>query len=212
MKVRIVNEAISFQIYPADHDFIMTTASNATLLASISSDSISSQSEHERYGYVVHNMAATTSKWRCIFCNYLIKEPIQLTECGHRACRGCFESRTQAAATDQTMTCPVLDCCTTFDRTQVGLIGERRTNKNVHCVSALVYGRQSIQARNRCARRDLLSQRSRGLPVDRTADGLSSSFIRSLPSLIAIVSVFLDASRREAHAPRMQSMPEEVFI
>jgi len=47
-----------------------------------------------------------------------MKEPIQLTECGHRGCRGCFESRA-AVAINGKMTCPAEECKCDFDKNDV---------------------------------------------------------------------------------------------
>ncbi|CAF3606472.1 unnamed protein product [Adineta steineri] len=53
-------------------------------------------------------------------CGYLVDEPIQFVECGHRSCKGCFESRI-AAATNGQVTCPDEDCNYQFDRNQIML-------------------------------------------------------------------------------------------
>ena len=209
--VHVVSKAILFQISFTHHDLLMATASKTPLITSKSSDSISSLSEHERCGYMIHNIASIINKWKCVYCFYLIKEPIQLTECGHRACRGCFESRAQLAAADEPMTCPNVDCATSFDRSQVQIIGEHRPNGNLDRASILVHGRQSIQARDRCTRGVLLSQGSRELPVDWTADGLPSSFGQS-SSFLIVIAFSLGAPRHEAHALRMQALSKEILI
>ena len=68
-------------------------------------------------GYPVNNINSYDEKYICPYCSLIIKEPIQFTECGHRACRGCFEQR--AATADETMVCPVGDCETKFHKDQV---------------------------------------------------------------------------------------------
>lgn len=80
--------------------------------------SSSSQYEFPACGYVVHGLDTMEERWKCIFCNNIIKEPIQFTECGHRACRGCYESR-MGAAPDSMIACPDTDCKYSFDRSQV---------------------------------------------------------------------------------------------
>ncbi len=72
-------------------------------------------------GYQVDDIERLNPKWRCIYCNLVIKEPTQLTECGHRCCKGCFESRA-AALTDDKMRCPVPECETEYFKTQVRII------------------------------------------------------------------------------------------
>ncbi|UJR37875.1 hypothetical protein I4U23_030565 [Adineta vaga] len=76
-----------------------------------------SSSEFLHCGYQVNGMDKAQDKWKCIFCSWIIKEPIQLTECGHRGCRGCFESRMGQAPTGK-ISCPGEDCDYELDRSQ----------------------------------------------------------------------------------------------
>ena len=66
-------------------------------------------------------MQNTSDRWKCIFCHLIIKEPLQLTECGHRCCKGCYESRAVLAPNDMMM-CPDDECQYSFHKTKVGII------------------------------------------------------------------------------------------
>jgi hypothetical protein len=77
--------------------------------------------EYLACGYLIHCIEKVDNKWKCIYCLLIIKEPIQLTECGHRCCRGCFESRA-AEAVDNMMVCPASECGITFNKNQVKII------------------------------------------------------------------------------------------
>lgn len=77
-----------------------------------------SQSDYLPCGYRVYDIENTDPRVKCIFCRLIIKEPIQLTECGHRGCKGCFESRAADAIHDK-MICPVEDCKCVFDKIDV---------------------------------------------------------------------------------------------
>ena len=72
------------------------------------------------YGYCPYELEKIDIKYKCPYCSSMMKEPIQLTECGHRTCKGCFESRATDAIKDM-MVCPVPDCKTEFHKTQVKL-------------------------------------------------------------------------------------------
>lgn len=74
--------------------------------------------EHSPCGYSIYEINKADSKWKCIYCFLIMKEPTQLTECGHRCCKGCFQSRA-ASTPDDTMTCPVEDCHAEFRKNQV---------------------------------------------------------------------------------------------
>ncbi|CAF1931031.1 unnamed protein product [Rotaria magnacalcarata] len=71
--------------------------------------SSSSISPYPKCGFDVDDIENKNSRFKCIFCSLLIQEPIQLIECGHRSCRGCFEARA-AVAPDENVTCPYDDC------------------------------------------------------------------------------------------------------
>jgi len=64
--------------------------------------------EYSKCGYDINNIEELSSRFICIFCFLLIREPIQL-ECGDRCCRGCFEVRA-AVAPNGNITCPRDDC------------------------------------------------------------------------------------------------------
>ena len=78
-------------------------------------------SELLRCGYNIFQLDKIANKWKCSYCQWIMKEPIQLTECGHRGCKECFESRA-ALATDGMMTCPVEECLCAFHKDQVGIV------------------------------------------------------------------------------------------
>ncbi|CAF1918599.1 unnamed protein product [Rotaria magnacalcarata] len=82
------------------------------------SNSSGNISEHLACGYIILNCENVSDKWKCIYCFLIIKEPIQLMECGHRACKGCHESRA-ALATDGIMICPVEECKQQYYKAQV---------------------------------------------------------------------------------------------
>jgi hypothetical protein len=96
-------------------------ASSKTSKQADHSHSSSSISEYLPCGYEVNDIERLSPKCRCIYCILVIKEPIQLTECGHRCCKGCFESRA-AASIDDKMLCPVPECDTKFSKNQVRII------------------------------------------------------------------------------------------
>jgi len=83
--------------------------------------SSSSLSKYVPCGYLIYEIEKADDKWKCIFCLLIIKEPIQLTECGHRCCKGCFESRA-ADATDDILICRADECNCEFHKSQVKLI------------------------------------------------------------------------------------------
>jgi hypothetical protein len=74
--------------------------------------------EYRKYGYNIDSIEELKSRFLCIFCFLLIREPIQLTECGHRSCRGCFDVRAAATA-DGNITCPCEDCDVITNKNQV---------------------------------------------------------------------------------------------
>ncbi len=74
--------------------------------------------EHSPCGYSIYEIDKADIKWKCIFCFLIMKEPIQLTECGHRCCKGCFQARA-ALSPDDIMTCPIEDCDIQFHKNQV---------------------------------------------------------------------------------------------
>lgn len=76
---------------------------------------------HVSCGYRILNSEEKDPKYKCIYCELIMKEPTQLTECGHRCCRGCIEVRI-AVAPDQILICPVHDCHTEFMKEQVKII------------------------------------------------------------------------------------------
>ena len=78
------------------------------------------------FGYSIYDIENADPKWKCIFCSLIMKEPIQLTECGHRCCKGCFESRAADAVNDE-LECPVDDCHTSFHKGQVRIIFTSKT-------------------------------------------------------------------------------------
>lgn len=84
-------------------------------------------SEFSSYGYSVYEMEKILDKWKCVFCSYIIKEPVQFVECGDRSCRGCYESRLAASPTGK-IVCPVQDCNVEFDRSQVRRLHNLNTN------------------------------------------------------------------------------------
>jgi hypothetical protein len=116
------------------------------------SDSLPIPPDHLVCGYTIDRTEEADNKWKCIYCLRIIKEPIQLTECGHRSCKGCYESRA-AASTDGNMVCPIEDCECEFEKTQVRIIcciGKRyvifqrswpieRSNENWTCFKLIVF-------------------------------------------------------------------------
>lgn len=77
----------------------------------------SSTSSYQKFGHIVDDILAISSRFLCIFCILIIEDPIQL-ECGHRSCRKCFEIRAAATA-DGNVKCPYEDCNTITNSTQV---------------------------------------------------------------------------------------------
>ncbi|CAF3884095.1 unnamed protein product [Rotaria sp. Silwood2] len=75
-------------------------------------------SPYPKCGYEVDDIEKFNSRFKCIFCSFIINDPIQLTECGHRCCRGCFDVRV-AAVTDENVTCPMGDCHETTNKNQI---------------------------------------------------------------------------------------------
>ena len=100
------------------------------------------------HGYDVDGLEEINPRFICIFCSRIIREPIQLIECGHRSCRECFEHQA-ATTTDGNVECPCEDC-------------HEKTNKDNVCHSCFFplirnifllffedHDRQSIQTRIR---------------------------------------------------------------
>lgn len=85
-----------------------------------------SRSQILTFGYSILDTDNADPKWKCIFCSRIMKEPIQLTECGHRCCKGCFEARA-AEVVDDKMECPVNDCHTMFQKNQVRILFTSKT-------------------------------------------------------------------------------------
>lgn len=73
---------------------------------------------HLKCGYHVFDIGKINDRWKCIYCQLIIKEPMQLTECGHRCCTGCFKSRAAVVVNDD-MICPEDDCKVPFHKDQV---------------------------------------------------------------------------------------------
>jgi hypothetical protein len=44
-----------------------------------------------QHGYIVRNTNDISERYNCEFCTFILREPIQLTECGHRLCKSCIE-------------------------------------------------------------------------------------------------------------------------
>ncbi len=86
------------------------------------SSSSSPTSDSLLCGYQIHEIKKADSKWKCIYCDRIIKQAMQLTECGHRCCKGCYESRAAAVAIGEKMTCPVRECNTQFEKSEVRTI------------------------------------------------------------------------------------------
>ena len=66
-------------------------------------------SEYPACGYKIDDSDSINPRFKCIFCSQIVRDPIQLTECGHRGCRECFDLRAAKAA-DGNIACPVKDC------------------------------------------------------------------------------------------------------
>lgn len=77
-----------------------------------------STSEYTKYGFSVFDIEKIDPRFKCLFCELVIKEPIQLVECGHRVCRGCFDIRA-AAADNERVKCPQKDCAEFANKEQV---------------------------------------------------------------------------------------------
>jgi len=82
------------------------------------SDLSPSIAEYKKYGYDIEGFEEINQRFICIFCNLIIRDAIQLTECGHRCCRGCFEVRA-AVSIDGNITCPCVDCHEITNKNQV---------------------------------------------------------------------------------------------
>lgn len=72
-------------------------------------DVLVSVDPYPKFGFVVDDLEHINSRYKCIFCSLIIKDPIQLSECGHRSCRECFEVRATATEAGN-VTCPCEDC------------------------------------------------------------------------------------------------------
>jgi hypothetical protein len=78
--------------------------------------------EYLRCGYEIDDIQSTSDRFKCAYCQLIIKEPIQLIECGDRCCKGCFESRAAPLTIDDVMICPAAECETKFHKNQVRTI------------------------------------------------------------------------------------------
>ncbi|UJR08348.1 hypothetical protein I4U23_012619 [Adineta vaga] len=77
-----------------------------------------SVSQYQKYGFNVSDIGTFPPKYKCSFCTLIIQEPLQLTECGHRVCRKCYEVR---AITEDNgrVKCPDQDCSDFADKDQI---------------------------------------------------------------------------------------------
>ncbi|CAF1034674.1 unnamed protein product [Adineta ricciae] len=80
--------------------------------------SSASTPEYTKYGFNVFGIETIDSRFKCLFCDFVIKEPIQLVECGHRICRGCFDVRA-ATVENGRVKCPQKDCGEFANKEQV---------------------------------------------------------------------------------------------
>ena len=85
-------------------------------------------SDAPQCGYRVANIDQFDRRLRCLFCSLLMNDPIQLTECGHRACRACFDFQADQSS-DGSVTCPEMDCQAVTKREEVGSIFFRRNEE-----------------------------------------------------------------------------------
>jgi hypothetical protein len=65
--------------------------------------------EFPKCGYDVEGLDGINPRFKCIFCSQVIRDPVQLPECGHRSCRECFEIHATKSI-DENIKCPVADC------------------------------------------------------------------------------------------------------
>lgn len=70
------------------------------------------------FGYEVDDITKISEKYRCIICSLVIRDPIQLTECGHRSCRECIQNQA-SLDTEEGIICPVEDCHEVTEKKQV---------------------------------------------------------------------------------------------
>ena len=62
-----------------------------------------------KFGYKVDDMDNVPSRYKCIFCSLIIRDPIQLIECGDRCCHGCGQVQVDSDS-EGGILCPVEDC------------------------------------------------------------------------------------------------------
>lgn len=68
-------------------------------------------------GYIVYEMEKISDRFKCPYCHAIIKEAIQLSECGHRVCKACFVFKVKVNTTKNEMICPDPTCMEKNDET-----------------------------------------------------------------------------------------------
>ncbi|CAF1454114.1 unnamed protein product [Rotaria sordida] len=106
------------------------------------SDSSLPTSSYPKYGYEVDTIEDINPRFKCIFCFLVIQNAIQLTECGHRSCRGCFEVRAAAVA-DENVECPVDGCHATTNKSQI--MPDRAFNRELNVLTVTCKYRKDKQ-------------------------------------------------------------------
>lgn len=135
---------------------------------------------HFRCGYSVNNPNKNEARFMCLWCLLIIKEPYQLTGCGHRVCRGCFESRAATMSEDEQRQCPESSCEIPFRkdevRTIISLGWTIFQTDMINFFSFEVHVRSGLQTWARYAASGVRSQRRQTMSMDWTFEKLSSLF------------------------------------
>ena len=80
-KLSEINESVLSQIF-CDH------RQTSTMLFI----RFSRQKSYRMVGFDAKNKQSFSQKFICPYCNFLLREPVQLGECGHRLCHSCVNS------------------------------------------------------------------------------------------------------------------------
>lgn len=66
-------------------------------------------SEEAKLGYEIDDIEGINLKYKCLFCLLIIRDPVQLSQCGHRCCHVCSDIKA-ASNTEEGIECPFEDC------------------------------------------------------------------------------------------------------
>ena len=84
--------------------------------------------EGEKYGVEAFFTSEVAVYLQCVVCKLVLRDPLQISTCGHKMCTPCFKRlKTYAQRENKEFTCPVdrmvIDQSTVFDDKSTGRTG-----------------------------------------------------------------------------------------